>query len=526
MKRTASFAFFVPILCAASLGWLAAAAAQTPAGNEAWAACLDHPARACILDEAETAARAIATEPMGGYALLRVAGMHARAGRPGKARDLLKSIGDGYFLGRLGVLRDIAQAESVPVPTAEMAAAYAGEIRRAEQQTKAAWRVQLLHDVAREATRAGMRAEAAAAYEQALRSAQTAKAAEKSADARFLDITAEAIDANLQSMAEERAQTGDSAIALAAATATGDPYKRARALLVAAGAQLKAGSKDEAGATLDTAVLAAREDLHKKRGLFLQPAKLLADIAAAQRAAGLDGKAAETFGEAEDAVTRMSPGHRDRGLALSYIAAAEKAAGLEEMAAASRDRMMTAARAVSDRWTRAMVLADAAATLAHAAQGREAADTFSEALELADGTGDPSFRAELFIGAAQARTGDTAGAHSTFQAALRAARQAALQAARSGPAVYGEPLLELAQAQMDAGLAEDARTVFAEWLEARFQRNDHRLWDGLRGLRTSRLLATVELPDLQWLLGAVLALGNPRLRAEMLRVLAEVAPER
>jgi hypothetical protein len=461
---------------------------------------------------------------MGGYALLRVAGMHARAGRPGKARDLLKSIGDGYFLGRLGVLRDIAQAESVPVPTAEMAAAYAGEIRRAEQQTKAAWRVQLLHDVAREATRAGMRAEAAAAYEQALRSAQTAKAAEKPADARFLDITAEAIDANLQSMAEERAQADDSAIALAAAT--GDPYKRARALLVAAGAQLKAGSKDEAGATLDTAVLAAREDLHKKRGLFLQPAKLLADIAAAQRAAGLDGKAAETFGEAEDAVTRMSPGHRDRGLALSYIAAAEKAAGLEEMAAASRERMMTAARAISDRWTRAMVLADAAATLAQAAQGREAADTFSEALELADGTGDPSFRAELFIGAAQARAGDTAGAHSTFQAALRAARQAALQAARSGPAVYGEPLLELAQAQMDVGLAEDACTVFAEWLEARFQRNDHRLWDGLRRSRASRLLATVELPDLQWLLGAALALGNPRLRAEMLRVLAEVAPER
>jgi hypothetical protein len=518
MNRTVSIAFFISGLCAGNLSWLAAAAAQVPAGGDASTACLEHPTRTCILDQAEEASRAIAPDGWNwGVELLRIAAVHARSGRPGNARALLKSAGDGYFPTRMSLLRDIALAEAAPMPTAEMAAACADEIRRAEQApspTSPLTRAEALHVVAREAAKAGLETEAAAADEQAFRWAQaamTGKVTEKPAGTYSVGLRMAEL---FGSMAAERARAGDIAFGLTLAKTIGDPYFQARALLAVAREQVKAGSKD-AASTLDMAVLAEREDLQTSGSRLLGTVQLLADIAGVQSAAGLDGKAAATFGEAEAVVPWIRP-DLDRGRALPYIAAVQKTAGLEDMAAATRSRMLPAARAVRDPRERALALIDAAGTLAKASLSREAADAFGETIELADGIGDPEWRANtlLDIGRAQAKAGDLSGARSTFQAV-------------QSSGVHRSAVL--AQLQMEAGFVEDARANFALILDV-WRRGEPTpyagLWAGISRPLIGRLLATVDLQGRQRILEAAGAIGEPSLRAEVLRVLAELEPER
>ncbi len=489
-----------------------------------------------MLDEAQAAAGSIGNDAIRSVELLRIAGVQAKFGRIDKARDLLKLIDEKYVIGRIDVLREIAKAESPSGLTEELAAAFNEAAKLVERETPVR-RAELLNVIGRKEAEAGLTV-ARATYDQAFRVVQTAMAgpvAEKSAGSTELRTVEQQRFAKLLgAMALDRAQAGDAAFALTIAKAIKDaPYVRAQALLAVAKAQARAGSNDEAGTTLDSAVLASRESLQtgparpeRRFGEFtgLSYIKLLVDVAQAQSAVGLGSKAAATFGDALAALPLVDPDW-DQSHALSYIAANQKAAGRDEEAAATRARARRAAQAVRAVKQRVWAFIDVAETQVKAGLNSEAEETFDDALHAADTIGDPWNRSVALghVAASLAKAGSLPEASSSFRRAVQVALSGV------GARVPEGALLGLAQAQVEAGFSEDARATFVQWLEEERLNGDEptryrALWPIISQQVARRLISESDAESRRQILAAAHAIGDTRLRAEALRELAELEP--
>ena len=539
VSRSVRIVFFALLLFTLSPGSCGKGAAQGPAGGEARSACFENPTRACVLDQALEVVRTIGNDTVRALEIARIARAEARAGQPDKARNLLASIDDRYFVMRIVTLREIVQAESASAVTNELVGSFSQAAFFVEQETEALARAELLNAIAREEAAAGLKTEAAASYAEAFRVAQMAMtelAAEKSTGPTGVGKKQHRLSQLLSAMAADRARADDTAFAVTIAKAIkDDPHIRAHALLVVAKEQAKVGAKDKAGATLDMALQASRESLYATPAGFGMPAdfagvqyvKLLADIGQAQSTVGLDDSAAETFGQALAALPLTQKNWDDwsGSHALSYVAAAQKAAGFEEMAAETRDRALHSARAVRVHKQRVYALIDVAETQAKAGLGSDAESTFREAHDAADAIIDPYNRSDALanVAASQARTKMLPEARRSFDQAV----QLALRGIGAG--VPEGVLLGLARRQMEAGFADDAHSTFAQWLEAEGKRRDGptrygTLWVEITRPAVGTLITMSDAQSRRRLLEAAHGIGDAWLRAGALREIAELEP--
>lgn len=337
-----------------------------------------------------------------------------------------------------------------------------------------------------------------------------------------LTAAVEDIRAKLTRAAEEAqcraSPTPKCVISMAFAAADGNmlAVHRASALREIAVALAQAGDTEGARITRDKALAAARDLVWEDR------ARALAALSKVQKKAGDIAGARTTIAEARTELTEALAEARGRSYdwqrarALAAVAEAQTEAGDTMGARTTIAEALAVARGISisyEKWRRAETLAAVAEAQAQTGDVVGARTTIAEALAVAraiepkwaskrTGTtgvltldpGGANFRAGAMaaVGAAQAKTGETIGARTTFAEALAAARSVepgsraySLQILAEAQADAGDipgafdtaneiesareralALKEIGVAQIQAGDIEGARTTLAEALAA------------------------------------------------------------
>jgi tetratricopeptide (TPR) repeat protein len=395
-----------------------------------------------------------------------VAQTWAQGGEIDKAVQLAAQVPE-LLLVRIGVLREIAAAQARAAHREQAEATFSEAMQLASDWKDTLQRADALYTIARAEAAAGMRAAADATYDQALQAAADVRIVGEERRVT-LPMPEWRLALLLRELAMRRAEVGDMARALQIARSIRyDSKTRAWTLLVLADLQMRAGLAAEQ--TLDEALAAEHDarsgpaDWPSWRDVRIAVTKspgnvrLLCAIAKAQVRAGLTQKAVATFDEALRAAEATVTATQVRGDvivvgALADVADAQREAGLAAAARETRDRAAAVAEAITNDRDRAQVLPLLAEMRAKAEDATP--DLFAQSLAIARTLPDDHHRAHALqlTAVAQAHAGLRDEAAHTFAEAAGIVAQ------------DGEMLSRIADARRSAGFFAEAAETFEKAL--------------------------------------------------------------
>jgi tetratricopeptide (TPR) repeat protein len=451
----------------ALLGVSAGRAVET--SGRSWDDCLKAPDRDCVLNEAIDLAYLMDRTDRRAALIGSIAQTRAKAGEIDKAVALALQLPDRLLI-RMTVLREIAAAQARAGRQKDAQAMFDAALQLAYGWKDALERGEVLYGIAAAQASAGMKAAAAISFDQALQAAEAVRiVGEKN---RIVIPSPENKLARLlRPLAMHAADEGDIPRALQIARAIRyDVVTRVGTLLTLADVQMRAGTSPEA--VLDEALVAARDPgsnmaqwpSFRDSGIIMKGSsanvRLLCDVGRAQARAGLMGDARASFDEALQTIIGAQSIAPSAGAlvtssadALADIADAQREAGLKNTAHETLYRAAMAADAITPDRARAVALARVAEMQSKAADA--APDNFARALAVAREL-DESERAW----ALQAIAGAEANAGLHDAAALIFAEAIAL-APKNGNK-NGRMFREIAGAQWRAGFIPEAAATFEQ----------------------------------------------------------------
>ena len=438
-------------------------ARRLDASSPSWDDCLKAPDRECVLNEAIDQLYLMDRTDRRAAVIGSVAQSWAKAGEIDKAEQLARQLPDRLLI-RMTALREIAAAQARAARQKDAQATFGAALQLAYGWKDPLERGEVLYAIASEQAGVAMKAAADITFDQALQAAESVHIAGEKG--RIVLPSPETRLARLlRSLAMHAAQDGR--IPQAVEIARSIPYDaatRVETLLALADVQMRAGASPEA--VLDEALVAVRHPgssmaqwpSFRDSGIMTKGTSdhvhLLCDIGRAQSRAGLMGDARATFDEALQTIVgalSLPPSANAQPTAssnaLADIADAQRGAGLTSAAHETLYRAAMAADATTPERARAIALARVAEVRSKATDPTP--DYFAHALAVARTLDDRSGTSALLaIASSEARVGLREAAANTFAEAIGLARE------------DGRMLREAASAQWRAGLIGEAAATF------------------------------------------------------------------
>jgi tetratricopeptide (TPR) repeat protein len=455
-------------------------ARSVDASSRSWEDCLKAPDKECVLNEAIDQLYLMDRTDRRAALIGSVAQSWAKAGEIEKAEQLAWQLPDRLLI-RTTVLREIAAAQARAARQKDAQATFGAALQLAYGWKDPLERGEVLYAIAAAQAEVAMKAVADITFDQALQAAEAVHIAGEKG--RIVLPSPESRLARLlRSLALHTAE--DSGIPQAMEIARSIPYDaatRVETLLALADVQMRAGASPEA--VLDEALVAVRDPgssvaqwpSFRDSGIMTKGSsgnvRLLCDIGRAQSRAGLMGDARATFDEALQTIvgalslppsaTALPTASSD---ALADIADAQREAGLTSAAHETLYRAAMAADATTPDRARAIALARVAEVRSKAADPTP--DYFAHALAVARTLDNrASASALLAVASSEARVGLRDAAAGSFAEAIELARE------------DGRMLREAASAQLRAGLIGEAAATFEHAFTATMADTKRTLFD-------------------------------------------------
>jgi hypothetical protein len=503
-------------------------------GGRAWDDCRKAPDQDCVLNEAIDQLDLTDRTDRRAALVGSVAQTWAKAGDIDKAVELALQLPDRLLI-RMAVMREIAAAQARAARQNDAQATFDATLQLAYGWKDPLERGEMLYAIAVAQAGAGMKAAAEIAFDQALQAAEAVRiVGEKN---RIVIPSPETRLARLlRPLAIHAAEEGDITQALQIARAIPyDAVTRVGTLLALADFQMRAGASPEA--VLDEALVAARDPgsnmaqwpSFRHSGMMMKASspnvRLLCDVGRAQGRAGLTGDARASFDEALQTIvgaqsiapsaTALATASAD---ALADIADAQREAGLKDAAHETLYRAAVAADAITQDRERAVALARVAEAWSKAADA--APDNFARALAVARALDDRERPWALqMIASSEASAGLRDAAARTFAEAIGLAPK------------NGRMLREIASAQWRAGFVSEAAATFEQAFMATMadvKRTPLDLAELIRRIayndRGGELMAAASPTLRVQLLEAARSATEPLARAELLSAIAWALP--
>jgi tetratricopeptide (TPR) repeat protein len=462
--------------------------AQDSAAGPSWDACLKAPTRACILDEALADALAVESSDARASLLGRVVQALATAGNLQSAFQAAQSIPPDRTMPRLTALQSIANAQirlGLPrdaretlIQARRLADTLTGQLSRAET----------LYAIGQLEAEAGMATEAAGAFQESLRLAESLEIPAGGNPCQVFPSTEGQLDQLLKRLAQQQATTGNISDSLRTARLIRyEPRVRAEALRLIAGTQAQIGLKDEAAPTLREALEAAHAaqtpperwpSCPMNRHLGSSGATyvgMLCDVFKAQAKAGLIEDASATLEEAFQYIADLKDDplvKTDTSGVFSFlkvdvarinawaaVAEAQHDAGLKTQSAATFERATQAAADLTETKSRIATFTLLGRAQFKAGRIPEAVRALDGALESARALDDNAERVSELLRVLEIRAEAGLDADAASAQALEAARSVADGSRRTS---Y---LHRLALVQVKMGRREEAVATYREALD-------------------------------------------------------------
>jgi hypothetical protein len=522
-----------PIIVAVVMAVLSLSAARAvDASRRSSDDCFKEPDRDCVLNEAMNQLYLMDRTDRRAAIIGSIAQTWAKAGEIDKAAQLVPQLPDRLLI-RITVLREIAAVQARAARHEDALASFAAALQLAYGWKDPLERGEALEAIAAAQADAAMKGDADITYDQALQAAEAVRiVAEK--NRIVLPAPERRLARLLRALAMHAAEADDITQAVKIARAIPyDAVTRSETLLALADVQMRAGAAPEP--LLDEALASAHDPASsmaqwpsiRGSGIKMKSSSdkvhLLCAIGRAQARAGLKGDARATFDEALETIVGALSLPSSAGAlpmasadALADIADAQREAGLTSSAQETLYRAAMAADATTPDRARAIALGRVAAVRSKAAD--PSPDHFARALAVARTLDDRAGVIALQqIAGAEARVGLRAAAADTFAEAGALAHE------------NGGMLREIASAQLYAGLISEAAATFEHAFAATMADTNRKPFDlpqwarAIAGGQGSALLAAS--PQLGVRLVEAAETVTDRLdRADLLAAIARALP--